>query len=82
MGRPSWSAEDLSTLLGCSFEDVEAMLALFGFSYVDGLWRQEGDDAARILAAAFEEAAATRFELSEDDRQEFEACVEQLVRSA
>jgi hypothetical protein len=80
--RGSWSAQDLATLLGCSEDDAVSVLALYGFGYneADGRWRQDADDAARVLSVAFEEASAMRFELS-DAHDEFAARVEQLVRT-
>ncbi|MEX1357428.1 MAG: hypothetical protein WD981_02280 [Gaiellaceae bacterium] len=79
----TWSVAELAGLLGCSEEDAEAVLDLFGFarSDRDGLWHQSEDDAARILAAAFEEAAATHFDFTAQEREEFAQRIEELVRT-
>lgn len=81
--REQWAEDDLAQLLGCSQEDVARVLGVFGFarSEHDGLWHREGDDAARVLAAAFEEAAATHFDVSDDEKREFETRIEQLVQT-
>ncbi len=83
LDRPRWSASRLAELLGCSDEDAEAVLALFGFAYSEeeDVWRRRGDDAGRILSQAFEEAAEADIELSDHKRQVFEERIDQLVRS-
>jgi hypothetical protein len=79
--RETWSSTTLADLLGCSVEDAEALLGLFGFAYSDedGLWHKEGDAAGRVLAALYRETELTRFELSTGEREEFEARVEHLL---
>jgi hypothetical protein len=81
--RPTWAASDLRRLLGCSEDDAEATLELFGFAYQegDGLWHQAGDQAAGVLAAIFDEAASTRFELSAEEGRQFEERIDELLRT-
>jgi hypothetical protein len=81
--RTAWDADDLGRLLGCSLEDAEAVLELFGFSQsdADALWHREADEAARLLSAAFDEAAATPYELIAPGQGSFEARVEVLLRT-
>jgi hypothetical protein len=81
--RETWSSETLAGLLDCSPADAEAILALFGFSFeeADGLWHRDGDEAARILGAAYDEAAMARIDLSEGDRERFEARARELLET-
>lgn len=81
--RRSWSAAEVGELLGCSEEDAEALLGLFGFAYNEGdrLWNRASDDAARILSAAFEEASATDFLFSNEEREQFAQRIEEMLRT-
>jgi hypothetical protein len=80
--RESWNPEELAEFLGCTAEDAEQILALFGFGYdeSDGLWHRDGDEAGRLLAAALDEVVAVRdLLLSDSDRQLFESRIEELL---
>jgi hypothetical protein len=81
--RDSWRSDDLGRLLGCSQEDAEAILALFGFAYdeTEDLWRREGDQPAQILAAVRQEIVMSDLQFSESGREEFEGRLESLFQS-
>jgi len=56
LGSRPWHVADLAVLLGTEEPEAEAVLWAFGFTRDDaGLWRRGGDDAADLLASAFEE---------------------------
>jgi hypothetical protein len=76
--RPS-TTNEVSGLLGCSDDEVEAVLWAFGFAPDDeGLWRVAGDDDAKMLRAIWEliEYGYNRVELERRFRELGEAYAE------
>ncbi len=85
LDRDTWSSATLSSLLSCSVEDAEAILALFGFTYDehDELWQREGDVPARLLRSAYRDAEirGRDLALSEEARMDFEQRLEEMLRT-
>jgi hypothetical protein len=68
LGSRAWSEEDLARLLDCRVDEATAVLELFGFARDDdGLWRQEGDEPARLLRLIYEDVVRSYGDRTADE---------------
>jgi hypothetical protein len=90
----AWSARDLAGLLGCTTDEAEQVLLLYGYerSETEGVWIYAAgsttlglpvrDLSARVVAAYTEEVERRYIDSDEAPRKELEALLTEILRQA